>query len=171
MRAPVLVEGGTDVIMATKKNEAEAATITSTLTEGDEVVARGAEDVAIKLASGPRDALIDPQPGDYVPDNVEKGYHVGTVRQPADPVLGASGRVGFESIADEPSKFESAKAQKARSNAREAANPDLYGGQEHVPMTVNRSDITGTGHEERLRSRGIGVREDVSSPATPADKS
>jgi hypothetical protein len=143
--------------------------ITSTVPD-QEIVARGPEDVALKMAAGPRDALVDPQPQDVMPDP-EKGNHVGMVRQPAEPVLTAGGVVGFESIADEPSKFESAKAQKARSNAREAANPDLYGGQEHVPMTVNRSDITGTGHEERLRSRGIGVREDVSSPATPADKS
>lgn len=161
--APAAITGGTDVIMPTKKPTPESPSepVTSTLPEGSEVVARGVEDVALTLAkaSAPRDALVDPQPGDYIPDP-EKGYHVGQVRQPAEPVATAAGVVGFESIADEPSKFESAKDQKARSNAREAANPGLYGGSEHVPMTVKRSDITGVGHAERLTSRGIEIVDD-----------
>lgn len=33
------------------------------------------------LNVGPRDALLDPQPEDYIPDNEEKGYHAGLERQ------------------------------------------------------------------------------------------
>ncbi len=128
----------------------------------DEVVARGAADVALKLAEGSvtRDALLDPREGDYIPDNEEKGYHVGEVRQPAEPVLTAGGAVRFES--DLPSKFEgnSAKEQKARSNAREAANPELYGGNVHEAPSVRASDVTGVGSRERLEAQGFKVTDD-----------
>lgn len=129
-----------------------------------EVVARGAADVALKLSQGSvtRDALIDPQPGDIIPDNEEKGYHVGTERQPAEPVLDAAGAVRFESTEEAgPSKFETAREQKDRSNAREAGNPDLYGGVLHTPITVRSSEITGVpGGEQRLAARGIKVEDD-----------
>lgn len=128
----------------------------------DEVVARGAEDVALKLASGQtRDALLDPREGDIIPDNEEKGYHVGTERQPAEPVLTRSGAVRFESTdaAPGPSKFETAAEQKARSNAREAAQPDLYGGVEHVAPSVSASDVVGAGSRSRLEAQGFKVDE------------
>ncbi len=131
---------------------------------GDEVVARGATDVALQLGGAPtRDALLDPRDGDIIPDNEEKGYHVGEVRQPAEPVLTRSGAVRFESTdAPGPSKFEgnSAADQKARSNAREAANPELYGGVEHVAPTVNASDVTGVGSRQRVEAQGFTVKDD-----------
>ena len=137
---------------------------------GDEVVARGAEDVALKLgSSAPRDALLDPRDTDYIPDNVEKGYHVGEVRQPAEPVLTAGGQVRWESTdAPGPSKFEgnSAADQKARSNAREAANPGLYGGTAHVAPSVNASDVTGVGSADRIRAQGYTVVDDSAKQGT-----
>jgi hypothetical protein len=70
-------------------------------------VARGA-DVPLALASmstaTTRDALLDPREGDIIPDVESKGYHVGEVRQPAEPVLTSDGAVHFESDLD--SKFE-----------------------------------------------------------------
>jgi hypothetical protein len=55
--------------------------------------------------AGPRDALIDPQPEDFIPDVETKGYHVGMVRQPAE-VVGVGGvPQGFRSTAGEPSRF------------------------------------------------------------------
>lgn len=115
--------------MPTKKDPVEAA---------DEVVARGQDEVTAELArrASPRDALLDPQPTDIIPDNDEKGYHVGEVRQPAEPVLTRGGDVRFESIADQPSKFEdnpsSLKALKAAHNEREASDA-AYAGITHVP--------------------------------------
>lgn len=132
-----------------------------------EEVARGSTDVALKLteSAAPRDALVDPSPTDVVPGNEDKGYHVGTVRQPAEPVLDAAGTVHFESLPESGgSKFETAREQKDRSNAREAANPDLYGGDVHVPITVRASTISGVpGGEARLRARGINVEDDLDS--------
>lgn len=137
---------------------------TKKVEDGEQIVARGATDVALKLGGGPtRDALVDPQPGDYVPDMEEKGYHVGTVRQPADVALTAGGKVVFESTADEGSKFESAADQKARSNAREAANPALYGGDLHVPISVDMSEIGALGSAARLNARGITVTDNKRS--------
>ena len=103
-------------------------------------VARGPQDVAGALAAaGPRDALMDPQPGDIIPDLETKGYHVGEVAQPAEPVLYGGGVVEFESLPEAPeSKFEknSFAAQKAELDAREVANPDLFGGVDFVePLT------------------------------------
>lgn len=68
---------------------------------GQRVVARGA-DVPLRLAQSKiaRDALVDPRDSDYIPDVAEKGYHVGTVRQPAEPVLMDDGSVKFETIDD-----------------------------------------------------------------------
>jgi hypothetical protein len=128
----------------------------------DEIVARGAADVALKLGGGPtRDALVDPRDGDYIPDVESKGYHVGEVRQPADVALTRGGQVVFESTSDAgPSKFESAAEQKARSNAREQENPDLYGGVQHVAPSVNASDVTGVGAADRLRAQGFEVKDD-----------
>lgn len=159
MVAPAAVTGGTDVIMARKNENPEVESPTTTLPPDAKVVARG-EDVSFTVGTPTRDALIDPQPQDIIPDAETKGYHVGVVRQPAEPVQTAAGTVGFESIAAEPSKFETAAQQKARSNAREAENPDLYGGTEFVPPTVRRADVTGAGHEERLRGVGIDVVDD-----------
>lgn len=70
-------------------------------------VARGA-DVPLALAStGPRDALLDPREGDIIPGLEEKGYHVGEVAQPAEPVLHRGGDVTFESLPEAPeSKFD-----------------------------------------------------------------
>lgn len=75
---------------------------------GDEEVARGADvPLALMANAAPRDALLDPREGDYVPDNEEKGYHVGVERQPAEPVLTAAGDVHFESLPEAgPSKFD-----------------------------------------------------------------
>jgi hypothetical protein len=85
---------------------ARTASKATTKESPDDVIARGA-DVPLELArsAAPRDALVDPLPTDYVPDNEEKGYHVGVERQPAEPVLTRSGDVSFESIAEQPSKF------------------------------------------------------------------
>jgi hypothetical protein len=140
----------------------------------DEIVARGADDVALKLGNGmTRDALVDPREGDYIPDNEEKGYHVGEVRQPAEPVLTRSGAVRYESVdSPGPSKFESPQDQKARSNAREAGSPDLYGGNVHVPISVDLGDIGALGSAERLRARGITVTDtrSKSAPKSTASK-
>jgi len=104
--------------------------------QSGDVVARGTEDVALKLASaGPRDALVDPLPTDIIPDNEEKGYHVGEVRQPAEPVLHRSGDVTFESTGDDTdSKFSGTSLAdlKAAHNEREASDP-AYEGVLHVP--------------------------------------
>ena len=133
--------------------------------QADDEVARGA-DVPLALAQNPnslppRDALVDLRDTDYVPDIDDKGYHVGTVRQPAEPVLTRAGAVRFESNSGRESKFETAKEQKERSNAREAENPDLYGGVPHQPISVRASDISGVGGKERLQARGIVVEDDV----------
>lgn len=105
-----------------------------------EEVARGQEDVTAALAArvGPRDALMDPQPTDIIPDNDEKGYHVGEIRQPAEPVLDRSGDVRFETIGDEPSKFETGnlKALKAAHNEREASD-EAYAGVLHQPDALS----------------------------------
>lgn len=100
-------------------------------------VARGAADVALKLSTGgPRDALLDPRDGDIIPDLAEKGYHLGEVAQPAEPVLHRSGAVTFESLAGAPeSKFAGAMSfadQKAANQAVQAKDP-AYKGVAHVP--------------------------------------
>jgi hypothetical protein len=138
----------------------------------DEIVARGAADVALQLGGAPtRDALVDPREGDIIPDVESKGYHVGEVRQPADVALTRGGAVVFESKSDAgPSKFEgnSAADQKARSNAREAANPELYGGTPHVAPSVNASDVTGVGSRERLQAQGFTVNDDSKAASKDA---
>ena len=110
---------------------------------GAEVVARGA-DVPLALAenAGPRDALVDFNPDvDYVPDMEAKGYHVGTVRQPAEPVLTAGGDVHFESTDDAgESKFVGAsgdlRSLKDFHNQREA-DDDRYAGVAPSRMSVS----------------------------------
>jgi hypothetical protein len=112
-----------DAYMATKQSKAA-----NTAPAADEEVARGA-DVPLALATtgATRDALVDPRDTDYVPDADSKGYHAGLVRQPAEPVLMGDGVVHFESIADQPSKFEVEDGKtdidvlKEAHNARDAA--------------------------------------------------
>jgi hypothetical protein len=98
-------------------------------------VARGADvPLVLAQASQTRDALVDPQPGDYLGDT-EKGNHVGEVRQPAEPVLDSAGNVTFESIADEPSKFARTYADDFEALEEFVqGNPD-YEGTAHVPVT------------------------------------
>lgn len=99
-------------------------------------IARGSEDVALKLSTGgPRDALLDPREGDIIPDLEEKGYHVGEVAQPAEPVLHRGGDVTFESLPEAPeSKFASSSfaEQKAANQALQASD-SAYDGVVHVP--------------------------------------
>lgn len=106
-------------------------------------IARGA-DVPLALANaGPRDALLDPRPGDYVPDLDTKGLHVGEVRQPAEPVLMRGGAVEFESKSDQPSKFAASTyaAQLAANEAWEAKQGDLYAGRLHEPIATDQDAI------------------------------
>ena len=98
-------------------------------------VARGA-DVSLVLAqqSQTRDALVDPRPGDIIPDNDEKGYHVGTVRQPAEPVLTADGAVHFESVDGGASKFDTTYADDFKKLDDAQQGDPLYAGTLHVPI-------------------------------------
>lgn len=129
----------------------EKSAAESSVRPADEVVARGA-DVPLELARSatPRDALVDPREGDYVPDAAEKGYHVGIVRQPAEPVLTAGGDVHFESIADEPSKFEGDDGKtlieklKAAHNETDSALDSETAGN----VTTTREEALGTGGDE-----------------------
>lgn len=83
--------------------------------------------LAIAGVGGPRDALVDRQEGDIIPDFEEKGYHVGLVRQPAQ-VVGVGGRVqGFRAQADMPSRFPTLRDTKAAHNARESKAGDSFG--------------------------------------------
>lgn len=100
-------------------------------------IARGDADVALKLGSnGARDALLDPREGDIIPDLETKGYHVGEVAQPAEPVLHRGGDVTFESLPEAPeSRFPgplSFAEQKAANQAAQANDP-AYKGVTHVP--------------------------------------
>lgn len=135
-------------------------------------VARGNEDVALKLAqAGPRDALVDPQPGDIIPDNEEKGYHIGEVRQPAEPVLHRSGDVTFESEGE--SKFAGASIGdlKAAHNKREASD-EAYAGVVHVPdadLGETRSDDRLTRSQRASRSAPAKA-DDSGVPSAVSDK-
>lgn len=121
------IAGGT-FPMARKNSSAPEPTVDD-VTE----VARGA-DVPLALAAMPgtttRDALVDPQEGDIIPDIESKGYHVGQVRQPAEPVLTSDGDVHFESVTGLDSKFgepgESSfiDKMKAAHNATDNARPE-----------------------------------------------
>lgn len=109
-------------------------------------VARGA-DVPLALASQPgattRDALLDPQEGDIIPDIESKGYHVGQVRQPAEAVLMSDGDVHFES--DLPSKFEGEDGQsfidkmKAAHNATDAGRAENLA--ENLPVPTREEAL------------------------------
>lgn len=92
--------------MARRKSEADVPEFT------DDAGARAAEaerDRPLSLTEqiagpGPRDALVDPNPVDFIPGVDEKGYHTGLVRQPAEPIVDGSGNLrGFRS--ETPSKF------------------------------------------------------------------
>lgn len=106
-------------------------------------VARGA-DVALKLSQGgPRDALVDPLPGDYVPDLDSKGLHVGEVRQPAEPVLNRAGDVTFESVGDAgESKFApTTYAEQVAANSAWEKGKSEYAGVEHRPIATAPADV------------------------------
>lgn len=96
--------------MTAKKSQAEAEEVATTVPSFSETpgVSKDAEvmDAPLSLpVVGPRDALVTPEPQDYVPDIDEKGYHVGLVRQPADLVgTPEAGVQGFRSQGGE-SKF------------------------------------------------------------------
>lgn len=120
--------------------------------------ARGSAEVALKLQSQAvtRDALLDPQPGDYIPDNETKGYHVGETRQPAEIVLPeGSTTPEFETIGDKPSKFGSFAEQKAAVDAQTAA----YEGSDHAPLSVPA--------DPRFTAKAVG---DGQAPARPKSK-
>ena len=102
-------------------------------------LARGAAEVALKLAEGSvtRDALQDPKDTDYIPDVDTKGYHVGEVRQPAEPVLHAGNVVTFESVGDGESKFSDYEKQ-VQAVDEITRN---YDSSEHKPITVTDAEI------------------------------
>jgi hypothetical protein len=140
-------------------------------TSRDDVIARGA-DVPLELArtATARDALLDPQEGDIIPDNEEKGYHVGEVRQPAEPVLTRGGDVRFES--DQPSKFTGSYAeQKAELDRREQESPELYGGNVHQPLLTKPEDVE-KAKARQLEAQGSGRRSTRSTegPVTATPK-
>lgn len=101
-------------------------------------VARGAE-VALKLTaqSTARDALVDPEPGDFVPGIEDKGYHVGNVRQPAEPVLTDDGAVHFESVGESASKFPSYADQVKAVDKLVQGRPSTM----HVPVTATADEV------------------------------
>lgn len=121
----------------------------------DEIVARGA-DVPLALASQSmtRDALVDPREGDIIPDVDTKGYHVGEVRQPAEPVLKRNGVVEFESLGDTgASKFASSYAEEqAAMDARLAADP-AYAGTLHQPVFADPEEAE-KAYAARLKAQG-----------------
>ena len=137
----------------------------------DDVIARGT-DVPLELArnAGPRDALVDPEPTDYVPDNEEKGYHVGQERQPAEPVLTRGGDVHFESIADQPSKFEPDGVAlidklKAQHNADDAARTDTTLAND---VTTTREEALGLPPAEPAPARRSAPAESKGTPVNPS---
>jgi hypothetical protein len=102
----------------------------------DDVVARGA-DVPLALASQAqtRDALTDPREGDIIPDVDTKGYHVGEIRQPAEPVLTRSGDVTFESLPEAgESKFVSSYAEEQAAMDKRLSSDPAYAGVAHQPI-------------------------------------
>ena len=75
---------------------------------------------AILTGGGPRDALVDPMPGDIIPDLETKGLHTGIVAQPAQPVSVDGVTVaGF--VSGQPSRFQPF-AELKRSPHRDEAN-------------------------------------------------
>lgn len=125
------------------------------------VIARGASEVAGALASqaATRDALLDPQPDDFIPDVDDKGLHVGTVRQPAEPVLRAGGVVEYESTGSGESKFQTFADQVRANSAWEQEQGDLYEGRAAVvgidtdPATVAERKAALTKEQSRASSR------------------
>lgn len=114
----------------------------------DNVIARGADvPLALAVAAGPRDAMIDPKEGDIVPGIDDKGLHVGMVRQPAEPVLRgatvASADVEFESTTDRPSRFsDMTYAEQVKANsAWEAEQGDAYAGNVVQPILTDDKAI------------------------------
>lgn len=102
----------------------------------EQKAARGSAEVALKLQGQAvtRDALLDPKPGDYIPDNETKGYHVGEVRQPAEIVLNEGAATPhFETIGDKASKFPNFADQLA---AVGEITKD-YEGSDHQPLRVD----------------------------------
>lgn len=120
-----------------------------------DVVARGGAEVAAALAAQTttRDALVDPQPGDIIPDVESKGYHVGEVRQPAEPVLTRGGDVTFESLGDSgASKFPSTYAEDFAKLDEKLAGDPAYAGVEHVPYVADPAEADRL-HAERQAAR------------------
>jgi hypothetical protein len=118
-------------------------------------------DRPLMLGSAPtRDALLDPEPDDIIPDNEEKGYHVGLVRQPVEAISDGRGGVrGYRSRGGE-SKFKrgSLAHLKAVHNQREAAlkpatgpRPErgVFGVMHTAPVTATEAEARGI--------RGAGV--------------
>ena len=102
----------------------------------DEIVARGA-DVPLALATQAttRDALTDPRDGDIIPDVESKGYHVGTVRQPAEPVLKRNGTVEFESLPEAgESKFASDYAAEQADMDKRLSSDPAYAGTPYIEV-------------------------------------
>ena len=101
----------------------------------DEVARGAAVPAALAAQATTRDALLDPQPGDIIPDVETKGYHVGEVRQPAEPVLTRGGDVTFESLPEAgESKFVSSYAADFQAlDDRTNADP-AYAGVVHTPI-------------------------------------
>lgn len=114
--------------MTTAKTKKAEASMTQTAGVSDDAEAI---ETPYMGSTGPRDALIDPAPEDFVPDVDTKGYHVGMVRQPAELVGVGGVPQGFRSVSEHESKFAhgSLKALKAAHNGTEkglgeAAAPD-----------------------------------------------
>lgn len=119
---------------------------TTPAASADDVVARGADvPLALAAATGARDALLDPREGDYIPDNEEKGYHVGTERQPAEAVLTRGGDVRFESIASEPSKFVDGQGESIIDKLKAAHNAVDGAADENIApvVTTTREEALG----------------------------
>jgi hypothetical protein len=122
-----------------------------TQNSAEDIVARGA-DVPLALATQAttRDALTDPREGDIIPDVDTKGYHVGEVRQPAEPVLTRGGDVQFESLGDTgPSKFPSSYAEEQAAMDKRLSSDPAYAGTVHVPVHAD-PDTADAAYRERL---------------------
>jgi hypothetical protein len=102
-------------------------------------------------ALGPRDALVDPRPGDIIPELDTKGYHVGIVPQPAAPVSVDGVTVaGFQSDGSHESRFRSFRDLKARKDPADlgvAPSPDPRPSVAMVPGVgmVDTSALMGPG--------------------------